>query len=110
MAVRKIFVDPGDYVIVYVMGDDHEQKTMKGWRQSSLRPFSFGFTPNLGGGLTLSDPGIDVRFGGGVLRNQPKKIKEKDVVEIVKECIKSPKGVIPDIVYSFLPDIEDLGT
>jgi hypothetical protein len=104
MAVRKIFVDPGDYVIVHVMGDEYEPKNMKGWRQSAIRPFKFGFTPTLRG-LELSDPGIDIRFGGGVQKRQPQKINQETVIEIVKACVNAPKGVIPDIVYSWLPDI-----
>ncbi len=65
MAVRKIFVDVGDYVVVHVMGDEYADKNMRGWNESAIRPFSFGFTAERSG-LTLTDPGIDVRYGGGV--------------------------------------------
>ena len=71
MAVRTIYVDPGDLVRVRVMGDELEQKNEKGWCDSSMRPYSFTFTVNTNS-ISISNPGEEIYLQ--TLKEKPKRI------------------------------------
>jgi len=38
--------------------------------------------------------------------NTCKMYKESDVIQIIKECVNTPKGIVPNIVYDLIPDIK----
>ncbi len=59
MAVRKIFVNPGDLVIVHVINDPELPKNEKEWSGSAVRPFKIYFTMEIDG-VTFHDPATDI--------------------------------------------------
>ena len=59
MSVRKIYVNPGDCIIVNVIDDTSFGKNEKGWSGSRSRPFSFTMTPERNG-VTFNDPNLDI--------------------------------------------------
>lgn len=59
MAIRRIYVSPGDLVIVHVI-DSHELPLNAAeWGKHKPHPFKFHFTVE-NDGVTLHDPGLDV--------------------------------------------------
>lgn len=59
MAVRKIFVRPGDRVEVYVINDPEVSLNKCEWDMHSPRPFMFSFRADRHG-VTFHDPGLDI--------------------------------------------------
>jgi len=35
-----------------------------------------------------------------------KMIREDDVMDVIRDCVDTPKGVVPDSVYEILPNIQ----
>ena len=59
MAVRKIFVRPGDRVEVYVINDPEFALNKCEWDMHSPHPFMFSFRVDRHG-VTFHDPGLDI--------------------------------------------------
>ena len=59
MAVRKIYVNPGDVLIVKVLEDPTVEKNERGWSGNIVRPFSFTMSPERHG-VTFHDPDLDI--------------------------------------------------
>jgi len=69
MAVRNIFVNPGDLVIVHVIEDPELPKNKKEWEYSKVHPFKFSFFAN-NSSVTFFDPGIDIWLQQGTERKR----------------------------------------
>jgi len=35
-----------------------------------------------------------------------KMYKESDIIDVIRECIDRPKGIVPDSVYKLIPNIQ----
>ena len=67
MAVRKIFVNPGDLIIMHVINDPELPKNEKEWSYSAVRPFKTSFTVEIDG-MTVHEPITKI----GMVLNQVK--------------------------------------
>jgi len=46
------------------------------------------------------------RFFDKKMITKSKMLKERDVINVIKDCVNKPKGIVPDSVYELIPNIK----